>query len=495
MNFPSVGLRRVENRFDEQIAHYLRKKQQLRHLKEALDEMPEGEFCTFHPAVNPPPKYLQNCPRRTRAPNDPLVILERFCSQLTEDREYPKLVEAIRECTFQPNIHKFVAKEKKTQQAVVEIQSEAKADAKKCAVGVAQGKLGAAKGRSGEFDDAVDGSPSTQNRVDSLFNTLDQPFNYIFAADIKQWLKTEADNYSASDEEAVEKKKQQGWKRWEVEGRTPQYRGPFKDRSRQRLLAQGSGELVVDTQEVAHTRTPSVAPKRRSTPYNEWVDGLRGGYVPNDMDFHVGPSERGNEKKLERYEMRDWSRYIRLDERAVETRVIPNEEIIDAICESELPSAVPPPPTIWVRRRRWVPGAERGPDAATYTATHFHTGDEQVAGLVPAGKPAALTRQQAKAFKKPFPQPEPTTFVVPTPLKLDRLRQKYRLYMQLRNGTEVGEIRTPPRVVALRKDVLKDIEAEVLREPPSLVLADADGDSSAPSTAETDESDSEAGAI
>lgn len=57
------------------------------------------------------------------------------------------------------------------------------------------------------------------------------------------------------------------------------------------------------------------------------------------MEFNLGPSEKGDREKLERYGMRDWSRYIRLKQREVETRVVPNDEIIDAVCESELPSA------------------------------------------------------------------------------------------------------------------------------------------------------------
>ncbi|EPR62069.1 hypothetical protein TGGT1_225020 [Toxoplasma gondii GT1] len=476
--FPTVGLRRVENRFDEQIEHYLRKKQQLHHLKEALDEMREGQFCTFHPAVNPYPKYLKQAFRLRRSPDDPLVILERFCEQYTEDREYPRLVEAIRECTFQPNIHKFVAKEKQLQATGVEVSQE-----KEKGITVPGKRTKEAHKQTTE-----DKPAAMESRVDHLFQSIERPFDHIFAADINQWLETDANLYS-SQEDGAEKRKKQRWKRWEVEGRAPQYRGALKDRSQRALLTQDGGEVVVQLVEETEERAPVVLPRHRTTPYNDWVNGLRGGYLPNVMDFQKGPTEKGDRKKAERFNMRDWSRHIRLSEREVETRIIPNEEIIDAVCESELPSAAPPPPTIWVRRRRWEPAPERGPDAPTFTEAHFHTGsDRQTDRLLPAGKPAALTQQQAKEYKNRFASSvDPTTFVVPTPLKLDRLRQQYRLYMQLRNGIETGEIRTPPKVVTLRRDVLTDLEKEVKREPPTLVLAET-RDAFASDTVETDNS-------
>lgn len=139
-------------------------------------------------------------------PNDPMTILKQFCRHYTEDRNYAHLVETIKECTFQPNIEKFIAKEKQrkgTGSTQKRDGSNPDGSGKKREKEPGTDRKGERERVNRVSRATDDEAKESAKRVDKLFDTLDEPFDYIFDADIRQWLATDADKYCPTDGEQV----------------------------------------------------------------------------------------------------------------------------------------------------------------------------------------------------------------------------------------------------------------------------------------------------
>eukprot|EP00918_Siedleckia_nematoides_P068392 GHVU01148971.1.p1 GENE.GHVU01148971.1~~GHVU01148971.1.p1 ORF type:complete len:139 (+),score=28.35 GHVU01148971.1:619-1035(+) len=63
------------------------------------------------------------------------------------------------------------------------------------------------------------------------------------------------------------------------------------------------------------------------------------------------------------------------------------------------------------------------------------------------------------------------SFAIATPAREDAIAAAVRSYNQVDEGIKAGEIRLPPTVVAVKKDVLADMEKELRKPLPNLVAA------------------------
>ena len=65
-----------------------------------------------------------------------------------------------------------------------------------------------------------------------------------------------------------------------------------------------------------------------------WKEGLRGGYLLPNMNFSM--EDKGSKEKCERRQAvrrEDWSKFIRICGRGLETRAIPSKGALQKLCE------------------------------------------------------------------------------------------------------------------------------------------------------------------
>ncbi|KAL8439004.1 hypothetical protein Efla_002413 [Eimeria flavescens] len=484
-------------RFDGVIARYLRRKQQQQHVSKALEDLREGQHCTFHPEINPTPRYLrrdggggpaakgvrggaptallERSSRRARQqqkklmPTDPMLILQQFCSRYVEDTRCSELIKALEECSFQPNAHKFVKQERERQE-----QQQRKAGAR--------GKQQPAAECCGDEEGA------TAAAVDRIFKMLDSPFDAVFQADIRQWLQQQDEEETAAaegDSGAKAKLLRQAKlaaaapKKWVLDGREPQHRDRRSCVRISECLVDEKGQPVLTietpaaasahvspTAAAAQTRSAGGAPStprsipvslRITNPSQRWKESLRGGYLLPSMNFSL-EAEGDAEKQLRRQAIKkeDWSKCIRVCERGLETRAIPSDKSLKQICDDFTMPQAKPPPTLWEHRRQRRPCLERGPDARTYTAA--------AAGRAAFASSLSLARccQQQAAV--------PTVFAVPTPAKPLALQDSYQLCSQLAKEVETGAFKPPPKIVGVRRDQVSYLEQQLAKMKTPLIV-------------------------
>ena len=226
-------------RFDAVIQRYVRKRQQQEHVAQALQDLRDGELCTFHPELNPTPRYLkkghplrgphdlskrqqqmQQQQQEGLLPTDPMVILKQFCSRYVADERCSELVKSLEECSFQPNAKKYLKQERdRQQQQQQQLQQQQQSKGKVPQPGECCG----------------DEEGATAAAVDAIFGMLDSPFDAIFKADIRQWLQQEDQDEKEAAAAArgdpiharlllQAKLAAAAPKKWILDGREPQHR-------------------------------------------------------------------------------------------------------------------------------------------------------------------------------------------------------------------------------------------------------------------------------
>ncbi|KAL8444227.1 hypothetical protein Emag_005628 [Eimeria magna] len=473
-------------RFDAVIARYLRKRQQQQHISQALQDLKEGQVCTFHPEINPTPRYLRRAPSAVRGgrggpplveaskkqhlrgrqqrqplPTDPMLILQRFCSRYVADDRCSELVKALEECSFQPNAHKYVKQERARQQQQQKQQPLRGTPDER----VKQQKTAA--------DCCGDEEGGTAAAVDRIFKMLDSPFDAVFQADIRQWLQQEGEEETrAATEDSCSAKLQRqaklaaaAPKKWVVDGREPQHRDRRACTRASACLLEEKGKTVIaletpsaaasaavaghaNADNAGRSRSTGGTPKiprnvpassRITNPSERWKEGLRGGYLLPSMNFSLEAQEdREKQMRREAVKKEDWCKWIRMCARGLEARALPSEDTLKSLCDEFTMPPARPPPTLWEHKRQRRPCLDRGPDARTYTAA--------AAGRAAFSSSLSLSHccEQQAAI--------PTVFAVPTPPKPLALRDSYQLYSQLAREAETGSLKLPPKIVGVKKD-------------------------------------------
>ncbi|KAL8443914.1 hypothetical protein Emed_006509 [Eimeria media] len=492
-------------RFDAVIARYLRKRQQQQHISQALQDLKEGQVCTFHPEINPTPRYLRRAPSAVRGgreasplvgaskkqplrgrqqrqplPTDPMLILQRFCNRYVDDDRCSELVKALEECSFQPNAHKFVKQERARQQQQQQ-PLRGKLDEK-----VKQQKTGA--------NCCGDEEGSTAAAVDRIFKMLDSPFDAVFQADIRQWLQQEDDEETrASTEDSGSARLQRqaklaaaAPKKWVIDGREPQHRDRRACTRVSTCLLEEGGKTVIaletpsaaasataagyaNAEHAGRSRstggTPTTprnvpASSRITNPTERWKEGLRGGYLLPNMNFSLEAQEaREKQMRREAVKKEDWCKWIRMCARGLEARALPSEDTLKSLCDEFTMPPAKPPPTLWEHKRQRRPCLDRGPDARTYTAAA-------------AGR-AAFSSSLSLSHCCEHQAAIPAVFAVPTPPKPLALRDSYQLYSQLVREAETGALKLPPKIVGVKKDKVSYLEQQLAKlQTPLIVCTD-----------------------
>ncbi|KAL8430855.1 hypothetical protein ACSSS7_005668 [Eimeria intestinalis] len=490
------------SRFDAVIARYLRKRQQQQHIAQALQDLKEGQVCTFHPEINPTPRYLRRAPsavrgRRARPPlmeeskkqqvrgtqqtqplpTDPMVILQRFCSRYVADDRCSELVKALEECSFQPNAHKYVKQERARQQQQQQTRGNLSERIKQ---------------QEKTADCCGDEEGATAAAVDRIFKMLDSPFDAVFQADIRQWLEQEdEDGTRGSNEDSCSAKLQRqaklaaaAPKKWVIDGREPQHRDRRACTRVSTCLLEEKGKTVValdspaaataaagaavhaNAEAAYRSRSTGGTPRnvpassRITNPSQRWKEGLRGGYLLPNMNFSLEAQEdREKQMRREAVKKEDWCRWIRMCARGLEARALPSEDTLKSLCDEFAMPPAKPPPTLWEHRRQRRPCLDRGLDVPTYTAA--------AAGRAACSSSLSLSHcceQQAAV---------PTVFAVPTPPKPLALRDSYQLYTQLAREAEAGALKLPPKIVGVKRDKVSYLEQQLAKlRTPLIVCAD-----------------------
>ncbi|KAL8272822.1 hypothetical protein Esti_003261 [Eimeria stiedai] len=486
-------------RFDAVIARYLRKKRQQQHISQALQDLKEGQVCTFHPEINPTPRYLRRAPSAVKGgraplpllgerkkqqlrgrqqtqplPTDPMLILQRFCSRYVADDRCSELVKALEECSFQPNAYRYVKQERARQQQQQSHQ---------------RGKAGErVKQQKTAADCCGDEEGAKAAAVDRIFKMLDSPFDAVFQADIRQWLQEEGEEETgaANGDSASAKLQRQAKlaaaapKKWVIDGREPQHRDRRACTRVSACLLEEKGQtvLAIETPAAAaaasgHANNAEAAGRSRSTtprnvpassritnPSERWKEGLRGGYLLPNMNFSLEAQE-DHEKQMRRQAVKkeDWCKWIRMCARGLEARALPSEDTLKSLCDEFAMPPAKPPPTLWEHKRQRRPCLDRGPDARTYTAA--------AAGRAAFSSSLSLSHccdQQAAI---------PTVFAVPAPPKPLALRDSYQLYTQLAREAETGALKLPPRIVGVKRDKVSYLEQQLAKlQTPLIVCTD-----------------------
>ncbi|OEH75272.1 hypothetical protein cyc_01938 [Cyclospora cayetanensis] len=401
---------RCWSRFDAVIQRFVRKKQQQEHVSLAIRDLKDEEECTFHPEINSTPRYLKksstegipkyHSKRQQQQlqdgalPTDPMVIFRQFCSRFVPDDRCSDLMRALEECSFQPNAKK---------------------------------------------------------------------------ADIRQWLQQEGEREEAEaagaegDAKLLRQAKlcAAAPKKWILDGREPQHRERRQCVRLAECVLNSKGQPVIAIDTAGAEGASGVAAKslhptsstaklmnspraipgnsRTTNPSEKWKEGLRGGYLPPKMVFSMeseGDKEREDRRRAVRKE--DWSRYIRIGARGLQTRVIPRQGDLQKLCDEFTQTPATPPPTLWEHSRRRRPCLERGPDARTYTAS--------IAGRAAFASSLSLARCCEDTV------PVPTVFTVPAPPQKLALQDSHQLHAQLTREANFGSLKLPPKVVGIQRD-------------------------------------------
>eukprot|EP01071_Lankesteria_metandrocarpae_P010619 Lankesteria_metandrocarpae@DN5356_c2_g1_i6.p1 len=270
--------------------------------------------CTFRPKINSRlPSYILTAPSVAHSREHPIGLLKQYSKHFTEDGVLDKLADDLKECTFQPNMKKYLRKEasrRKAQRTTTHTRQE---DNNKIA-------------DEQHTNPINDSTGSTGSTVDELFKLMERPLDILLKeCDIIEW--------STMDTT---------WnKQTRVDRRTAALHKGGLTATGQSIagLARFTEKSGKPTEELS--RRHAKAASRKGVPQaftdsqgrlpNRWLNGLRGGYQPTYIDCSME-----KKAKQRRPTLANKKGNVRLADRGLESRCIPAVGKLLQACDSAL---------------------------------------------------------------------------------------------------------------------------------------------------------------
>lgn len=347
---------------------------------------------------------------------DPIQLLKRFLEKDSNLLEYKDFLDELRSCTFQPNVHRYIQKEKNRRKNAQEKHNENSSNPNELPQ-----QNGKDPGQS-EGNDIFHHFNNTCKEIDNIkmdeyLNIFDTYYNNNTLLSKKGTASRLLDN--------------------------PKHR---THRNQFRSANNINSNSVV----VKMKKKPTQVHSKK----NEWVNGLRGGYIRSHFNFsQADENEIQDEQKRKKNRLKqiDWGKKIRLTNRRLQTKVIPNIKLVKKLIEMDTSSHSykEEPTTMLVRSK--------------YTPSECDTSEKHLKKTNLIVKPNPLPLVDSSKEKV-------TKFLVPTPTKMHNYNRKIRIQNELKN---FGELTTfaPPKIIAVESDtVLEDIRKELFALPDSVQM-------------------------
>eukprot|EP01071_Lankesteria_metandrocarpae_P010616 Lankesteria_metandrocarpae@DN5356_c2_g1_i3.p1 len=290
--------------------------------------------CTFRPKINSRlPSYILTAPSVAHSREHPIGLLKQYSKHFTEDGVLDKLADDLKECTFQPNMKKYLRKEasrRKAQRTTTHTRQE---DNNKIA-------------DEQHTNPINDSTGSTGSTVDELFKLMERPLDILLKeCDIIEWStmdttwnkQTRVDRRTAALHKGTENTV------------LPHFNnGVHAMNSTGGLTATGQSIAGLarfteksgkPTEELS--RRHAKAASRKGVPQaftdsqgrlpNRWLNGLRGGYQPTYIDCSME-----KKAKQRRPTLANKKGNVRLADRGLESRCIPAVGKLLQACDSAL---------------------------------------------------------------------------------------------------------------------------------------------------------------
>lgn len=373
--------------------------------------------------------YASLCNKRGTYGYDPLKILKQFLDKDSNILDYKDFLDEMRCCTFQPNVYKYIEEEKKHIKEKAEVFKKEKKTLR-------------------VFENEKDSEGENEKHLKSdtcnwILKSLKKPLYDVENIDMSKYLKI-FEMYYCNQENTKKTS-------------AAIYNDPTHRKNRsdfRNINSLNKNNRCVEVKEPKKSMNADYK--------NKWANELRGGYRSNTFRFSLQDKD---EKKLEversdRSKNVDWGKQIRLTNRRMKTRVIPNSSFVNEMVNMDYTDEEEP--TSFVVKQKSV---------LVYDSPR----QNRIQGSLP--KRTLLTLQQHKKefqhdvnssktdnsllFKK-------TNFLVPTPIKTHKRNRLLRMKNELKGFGELTSF-APPKVVAVESEtLLDDIKNEILSLPESI---------------------------